>query len=188
MEVAHALSRHQSLVADVLAHPPYTNLPHVFVEVDRASMAFGKHTAKLTTYDEYRTNVWRSTGKQAWLTRYPRTEGDFPPVLFVCGGAGATALDSRTAVLLAAAHQLASVRTGKLTVAATTLAKLQAAAPAADCPWHQGAPPSNLNPYSSTDYAASSAPIRVGSYGACTAVSTEPSGPAITVNCYITNS
>ncbi|WP_159460984.1 hypothetical protein [Streptomyces viridosporus] len=39
-------------------------------------------------------------------------------------GAGATALDNRIAVLLAAAHQLASVHTGKLTVAATTLAKL----------------------------------------------------------------
>ncbi|MFF9221976.1 hypothetical protein [Streptomyces viridosporus] len=63
MEVAHTLSRHQSLVTDVLTHPPYTNLPHVFVEVDRASMTFGKLTAKLTTYDEYRTNVWKSIGK-----------------------------------------------------------------------------------------------------------------------------
>ncbi|WP_276205360.1 hypothetical protein [Streptomyces prasinopilosus] len=44
-------------MADVLAHPPYTNLSHVFVEADRASMTFGKLTAELTTYDEYRTNV-----------------------------------------------------------------------------------------------------------------------------------
>ncbi|MER7521025.1 hypothetical protein [Streptomyces sp. NPDC126499] len=60
--------------------------------------------------------------------------------------------------------------------------------PGPDCPWYQGAPPSNLNPYSSTDYAVGSAPIRVGPYGSCTAVSTKPSGTAITVNCYITNS
>ncbi|MFC8369938.1 hypothetical protein ACFUIT_18530 [Streptomyces sp. NPDC057239] len=102
---------------------PCTSLPHVFVEVDRASMAFGKLTAKLTAYDEYRTNVWKSTGKQEWLTRYPRTEGVFPPVLFVFDGAGTTALDNRITVLLAAVHQLASVHAGKLTVAATTLAK-----------------------------------------------------------------
>ncbi|GAP49735.1 putative uncharacterized protein [Streptomyces azureus] len=67
MEVAHPVPRHQSLVADALVHLPYSNLPHVFVEVDRASMTFGKLTAKLTAYDEYRTNVWKSTGKQEWL-------------------------------------------------------------------------------------------------------------------------
>ncbi|MDG9714885.1 replication-relaxation family protein [Streptomyces sp. DH10] len=132
VEVAHTLPRHQSLVADALVHLPYTNLPHVFVEVDRASMTFGKLTAKLTAYDEYRTNVWKSTGKQEWLTRYPRSEGIFPPVLFVFDGAGATALDNRIAVLLAAAHQLAAVHTGKLTVAATTLAKLDHHGPRAE--------------------------------------------------------
>ncbi|CAM5651154.1 hypothetical protein [Streptomyces griseomycini] len=122
MEVAHPhpLPRHQSLVADALVHLPYTNLPHVFAEVDRASMVF----AKLTAHDEYRTNVWKSTGKQAWLTRCPRTEEIFPPVLLVCDGAGTTAFDNRIAVLLTAAHQPASVHTGKLTVAATTLAEL----------------------------------------------------------------
>ncbi|MCX2180904.1 hypothetical protein KV205_10225 [Streptomyces sp. SKN60] len=89
-----------------------------------------------------------------------------------------------------------------LTAARTALAALLLAAPAVvvaapaeaaeaaatACPWSQGAPPSNLNPYSSTDYAAGSAPIRVGPYGACTAVTTKPSGTAITVNCYVTNS
>ncbi|WP_193475287.1 hypothetical protein [Streptomyces griseomycini] len=107
-------------MADALVHLPYTNLPHVFAEVDRASMVF----AKLTAHDEYRTNVWKSTGKQAWLTRCPRTEEIFPPVLLVCDGAGTTAFDNRIAVLLTAAHQPASVHTGKLTVAATTLAEL----------------------------------------------------------------
>ncbi|WP_225804031.1 hypothetical protein [Streptomyces sp. NK15101] len=75
-----------------------------------------------------------------------------------------------------------------LAVPAAVAAPAEAAPPAADCPWYQGAPPSSLNPYSSTDYAAGSAPIRVGPYDACTAVSTKPSGTAITVNCYVTNS
>ncbi|SDD82502.1 hypothetical protein [Streptomyces prasinopilosus] len=43
-------------------------------------------------------------------------------MLFVFGGAGATALDNRIAVLPAAAHQLASLHTGKLTVTAIALA------------------------------------------------------------------
>ncbi|BAU85098.1 hypothetical protein SLA_4210 [Streptomyces laurentii] len=59
---------------------------------------------------------------------------------------------------------------------------------AAACPWTQGAPASNLNPYSQTDYASGNAPVRMGPYGECGSVGTIPSGGSVSVNCYVTNS
>lgn len=59
---------------------------------------------------------------------------------------------------------------------------------AAACPWNQGAPPANLNPYRTKDYAAVSAPVRVGPYGACGQVGTLPVNSSVTVDCYVTNS
>ncbi|MFE6101038.1 hypothetical protein ACFVQ4_13835 [Streptomyces laurentii] len=89
----------------------------------------------------------------------------------------------RTAV---AALTLAAA--GLLGTPAAHAAPTATAPVAAACPWTKGAPASNLNPYSETDYASGSAPVRKGPYGECDPVGTIPSGGSVSVNCYVTNS
>ncbi|MFE9853485.1 hypothetical protein ACFYPN_32525 [Streptomyces sp. NPDC005576] len=58
----------------------------------------------------------------------------------------------------------------------------------AACPWTQGYPPADLNPTQQIDYAETTATVRVGPYGACTATNSYAPGQSLTVNCYVTNS
>ncbi|MFG2131622.1 hypothetical protein ACGFNV_27910 [Streptomyces sp. NPDC048751] len=98
--------------------------------------------------------------------------------------------NSKLSHVLTAVAALSLTTLGTLAAPTAVAAEHTADAPAAAaaCPWSQGAPPSNLNPYRTTDYAAGNAPVRMGPYGVCDQVTSIPSGSSVTVNCYVTNS
>ncbi|MDJ0465910.1 replication-relaxation family protein [Streptomyces sp. H27-C3] len=85
VEVAHPLGAGGVLVPDAVLHLPFSNLSHVFVELDRATMSLGKLINKVAAYDRYRYYAHRPTTPRAvrsagagpaglphWFTRYPR--------------------------------------------------------------------------------------------------------------------
>lgn len=98
--------------------------------------------------------------------------------------------DSKLSRVLTAVAALSLTTLGTLAAPTAVAAEHTAGAPAAAaaCPWDQGAPPANLNPYRTKDYAAVNAPVRMGPYGACTSVGTLPVNSSVTVDCYVTNS
>ncbi|CAL9628808.1 MULTISPECIES: hypothetical protein [Streptomyces] len=98
---------------------------------------------------------------------------------------GSTLTYVRTAV---AALSLAAVGTLGVPAAVAAGAAPEAVTAAQACSWDRGAPPSNLNPYSTTDRAADTAPVRMGPYGDCTKVTSYSAGTSVPVNCYVTNS
>ncbi|WP_333770206.1 replication-relaxation family protein [Streptomyces sp. IBSBF 2435] len=100
VEVAHPLGSGGLLVPDAVLHLPYQNLPHAFVELDRATMSIGRLINKAAAYDRYRYRYYahRPAGPRTprpagagpdglpdWFTRYPRAGAafKFPPLLIV---------------------------------------------------------------------------------------------------------
>ncbi|MER6074665.1 replication-relaxation family protein [Streptomyces sp. NPDC001817] len=132
VEVAHPLGAAGLLVPDAVLHLRYPELPHAFVEVDRATMSLGRLVTKVATYDRYRTLVpprARTIGESVpdWWRRYPRAAGQhrFPPLLIVLAGKKADVLANRAADVLSGVATLRGVRSRQLAVGVATLADVQ---------------------------------------------------------------
>ncbi|MFJ9080328.1 replication-relaxation family protein [Streptomyces sp. NPDC102278] len=140
VEVAHPLGAGGLLVPDAVLHLPYSNLPHAFLELDRATMSLGKLINKVAAYDRYRHYAHRPTGPSParasgaapaglphWYTRYPRAAAQtkFPPLLIVLADKKKTTLDNRTADTLAGIRTLRGIHRRELAVGITTLPTLQ---------------------------------------------------------------
>lgn len=97
-------------------------------------------------------------------------------------------LTSTRSYVLTAVAALSLTTVGTLAVPAAAAAENTTTGTAAACPWDRGAPSADLNPYRTKDYAAVSAPVRMGPYGACDSVGTLPVNSSVTVDCYVTNS
>jgi hypothetical protein len=52
-------------------HLRFQNLPHLFVELDRATMSLGRLVSKVAAYDHYRYFTHRSTGPPVRAARAP---------------------------------------------------------------------------------------------------------------------
>lgn len=143
VEVAHPLGSGGLLVPDAVLHLRFQNLPHAFVELDRATMSIGRLISKAAAYDRYRyyTPAGPRTPRPAgagpgglpdWFTRYPRAgaEHKFPPVLIVLAGKKKTTLDNRAADVLAGIRALRGIRRRELAVGVTTLPELHEHGPA----------------------------------------------------------
>jgi hypothetical protein len=132
VEVAHPLGAAGLLVPDAVLHLRYPELPHAFVEVDRATMSLGRLVTKVGTYDRYRGLVpqrARTIGESVpdWWTRYPRAAGQhrFPPLLIVLTGKNPGVLANRAADVLSGVAMLRGVRSRQFAVGAATLADVQ---------------------------------------------------------------
>lgn len=144
VEVAHPLGSGSLLIPDAVLHLPVQNLPHVFIELDRATMSLGRLINKVAAYDRYRHYAHRPTGPRAvravgagpaglpdWWTRYPRAgaEMKFPPLLIVLADKKKTTLDKRTVDTLAGIRALRGIHRRELAVGITTLPNLQKRGP-----------------------------------------------------------
>lgn len=123
-----------------MLHLRVQNLPHVFVELDRATMSLGKLINKVAAYDRYRHYTHRPTGPRTaraagagpaglpdWWTRYSRAgaEKKFTPLLIVLADKKKTTLDMRTVDTLAGIRALRGITRRELAVGITTLPNLQ---------------------------------------------------------------
>lgn len=141
VEVAHPLGSGGLLIPDAVLHLPFQNLPHAFVELDRATMSIGRLINKAAAYDRYRYYTHRPTGPRPagagpaglpdWFTRYPRAgaERKFPPLLIVLAGKKKETLDNRAADVLAGIRALRGVYRREFAVGVTTLTELQERGP-----------------------------------------------------------
>lgn len=146
VEVAHPLGSGGLLVPDAVLHLPYQELPHLFVELDRATMSIGRLINKVAAYDRYRYYTHRPAGPRTprpagagpaglpdWFTRYPRAgaEHKFPPLLIVLAGKKKETLDNRAADVLAGIAALRGIRRREFAVGVATLPGLQEHGPLA---------------------------------------------------------
>lgn len=135
VEVAHPLGSAGLLVPDAVLHLRYADVPHAFVEVDRATMSLGRLVTKVAAYERYRTHARpagprtpaRAAGLPDWWTRYPRAAGRdrFPPLLIVLDGKSRDVLGTRAADLLKGAATLRGIRNRQFAVGVATLADVQ---------------------------------------------------------------
>ncbi|NEE37992.1 hypothetical protein G3M53_72915 [Streptomyces sp. SID7982] len=135
VEVAHPLGSAGLLVPDAVLHLRYAEVPHAFVEVDRATMSLGRLVTKVAAYERYRTHTRaagprtpaREAGLPDWWTRYPRAAGRdrFPPLLIVLDGKSADALSVRAADVLNGVATLRGIRSRQFAVGVAALADVQ---------------------------------------------------------------
>ncbi|MFC4036310.1 hypothetical protein ACFO3J_33430 [Streptomyces polygonati] len=123
-----------------MLHLRYLDLPHVFAELDRATMSVGRLIGKVAAYDRYRSYTHRPAGPRTprpagagpgglpdWFTRCPRAraESKFPPLPVVLADKRKTLLDNRAADVLAGIRTLRGIRWRELAIGVTTLPALQ---------------------------------------------------------------
>ncbi|MEU3902040.1 replication-relaxation family protein [Streptomyces sp. NPDC045251] len=133
VEVAHPLGSAGLLIPDAVLHLRYAEVPHAFVEVDRATMSLGRLVTKVAAYERYRTRAASprtpasAAGLPDWWTRYPRAAGRdrFPPLLIVLDGKSADVLSARAADVLNGVATLRGIRNRQFAVGVAALADVQ---------------------------------------------------------------